>query len=379
MIGAGVVGSLLQNAGYYIYLYDIDLKRMNLLKEKGKYTVKRFGKDDVVHVTVTDFTPITVEDELVEKITKAPIVFCCVYGGAFESTCRNLSKAIEKRAEEGGPPFNIVLCVNALGAPEYFKKTIGELLAEKEHALTYFTSKVGLEQALVMIAGISVEFTDDGVVYSTALEGDIDIDGDVFLGNLDIPHMVLVDRAQARMLRKIYTGNMLHAMFAFMGNVRGYQYISQSQSDPEIADEAIKAFDEADAAMAAEYGFEDKDRKAWKDRLVSGMGNQNIKDPIPRVVANSIEKLSRTNRFIAPALLCMKHGIKPEYLARGIAYGLMYDNPDDGDSRIIKRYITENGIDEGIRHFCGLVDEEKELRELIAAQYLKISAEKPGK
>ena len=49
-----------------------------------------------------------------------------------------------------------------------------------------------------------------------------------------------------------------------------------------------------------------------------------VQDPINRVMAGAEEKLSRGNRFVGPALMCLQQGIVPFYLARGIAYGLMY-------------------------------------------------------
>ena len=66
-------------------------------------------------------------------------------------------------------------------------------------------------------------------------------------------------------------------------------------------------------------------------------------------MAGAEEKLSHDNRFVGPALMCLRHGIVPFYLARGIAYGLVY-------------LAGERGIDLGdveslrqlVREVCGL-------------------------
>ena len=70
---------------------------------------------------------------------------------------------------------------------------------------------------------------------------------------------------------------------------------------------------------------------------------RNIKDAFTRVAADPKTKLSRDNRFVGPALLCMKHHILPFYLAKGIAYGFLYRDESDIASIEITNYVKEHG------------------------------------
>ena len=56
--------------------------------------------------------------------------------------------------------------------------------------------------------------------------------------------------------------------------------------------------------------------REWIDFIVEAPKNRNLKDAFTRVAADPKTKLSRDNRFVGPALLCMKHHILPFYLAK---------------------------------------------------------------
>ena len=107
----------------------------------------------------------------------------------------------------------------------------------------------------------------------------------------------------------------------------------------------------------------------YYSRIVEAPKNRNLKDAFTRVAADPKTKLSRDNRFVGPALLCMKHHILPFYLAKGIAYGFLYRDESDIASIEITNYVKEHGIEKAIEVYCGLTENEWELKQLIMAQY----------
>ena len=111
------------------------------------------------------------------------------------------------------------------------------------------------------------------------------------------------------------------------------------------------------------------DHQEWIDFIVEAPKNRNLKDAFTRVAADPKTKLSRDNRFVGPALLCMKHHILPFYLAKGIAYGFLYRDESDIASIEITNYVKEHGIEKAIEVYCGLTENEWELKQLIMAQY----------
>ena len=102
---------------------------------------------------------------------------------------------------------------------------------------------------------------------------------------------------------------------------------------------------------------------------VNAPKNRNLQDMLSRVAADPKKKLSRNNRFVGPALLCIKHHILPFYLAKGIAYGFLYREESDPASVEITDYVEKYGIEKALETYCGLGEEEWELRQLIAVQY----------
>ena len=94
------------------------------------------------------------EKDLVLHMEQVDLIACCVYEGAFESIAQNLAQAIKVRSRENAGNFNILLCVNALGAPDFFEKRLGELLKGDEEALAYLKEKTGICQVMVGMAAM---------------------------------------------------------------------------------------------------------------------------------------------------------------------------------------------------------------------------------
>ena len=56
-------------------------------------------------------------------------------------------------------------------------------------------------------------------------------------------------------------------------------------------------------------------------------------------------------------------------MAKGIAYGFLYRDEKDIASIEITDYVKEHGIEKAIEVYCGLTENEWELKQLIMAQY----------
>lgn len=375
-IGRGVIGGLFYESGYRLYLYDIMADRMEQLRKQGTYLIERVGAEGKKRIIVKDFEVLDCSDEsdLIRHMEQVDLVACCVYEGAFESIAKKLAEAIKTRSRKiDAGYFNILLCVNALGAPDFFEKRLSELLAEDEKALAYVKEKTGICQVMVGMAAMpsSRELMEmDPFAVTTKLDGHIGIDSEAFKGEFpQVEQVGKAVKAKAQIFRKVYTGNMKHCMTAFLGSARGCTYISDTYDDPWIEDCTAGAFYEAEDAVSREYSFTQEERKEWIDFIMNAPKNRNLKDEIQRVTHGPKEKLGRKNRFTGPALLCMKHQILPYYLARGIAFGFLYRDEREPESIEITDYVKEHGIREAIMKYCGLFPEEWELLQLIEAQY----------
>lgn len=374
-IGRGVIGGLFFESGYHLYFYDVMADRMRRLKEQGTYLVERVGADERRRIRVKDFEVLDSSDpaDLIEHMKHMDLIACCVYEGAFADICRNLKEAIAYRAEHDAEPLNILLCVNALGAPDYFETELTKMLEGNEKASVYLKEKTGISQVLVGMAAMPSPqklLDEDAFAVSTRMDGHIEIDEDTFLGELpEVKQASRVKQGRAQIYQRVYCGNMKHCMLAFLGKAKGYTYIRDTYDDEWIEDCSLGAFYEADAAIQAEYQFDEEDHQEWIASNVNAPKNRNLQDMLSRVAADPKKKLSRNNRFVGPALLCIKHHILPFYLAKGIAYGFLYREESDPASVEITDYVEKYGIEKALETYCGLGEEEWELRQLIAVQY----------
>lgn len=374
-IGRGVIGGLFAKADYKLYIYDIMQERMEQLAKQGQYLVERVGADEKERILVKKIQVLDCSDtmDLVQHMEQIDLVACCVYEGAFKNICESLSEAIRKRVKSEKENLNVLLCVNALGAPDYFNKHIKELLKDDVDATKYFEKKVGVCQVMVGMAAMPSTpelLEEDPFAVTTRLGGHIGVDEEAFKGEFPVVESVnMVKKANAQIYRKVYTGNMKHCMTAFLGHAKGYRYISDCFDD-EFIEECINgAFYEAEAAIQNEYHFDEEERKSWIDSIIRAKKNKNLKDSLTRVAAKPAAKLERTNRFVGPALMCLKYNILPYYLAKGIAYGFMYRDDEDQESIQITDYVQANGISKAIVKYCSLTEKEWVLKQLIKNQY----------
>ena len=372
-IGRGVIGGLFYESGYRLYLYDIMADRMAALKEQGHYLIARVGAQEARRVRVEGFEVLWEDAALVEAMTSTDLIACCVYEGAFRSICGHLAQAIRARSAAGKGDMNVLLCVNALGAPAYFNAALRKLLSDVPEGLDYFERHVGICQVMVGMAAMPSTpelLAEDPFAVTTRLDGHVDIDADHFKGEHPAVGCVgMVTKGDARIYRKVCAGNMKHCMTALLGHAEGYEFVADCYDNARLMRCVDSAFLEAAAAIQAEYHFDEEDHRQFLEASAAGLRNRNLKDPIARVCAKPISKLRRENRFVSPALLCLKHHILPFYLAMGIAYGLCYRDENDSESVEITDFVKAEGVERAIEKYCGLGEEDWLLRQLILAQY----------
>ena len=186
-----------------------------------------------------------------------------------------------------------------------------------------------------------------------------------------MPYMQFVDRIEGRMVKKIWCGNMRHCTTACIGKARGAKYTFECANDQYVRKCADYATVEAKFGIAKEFGFTQAEIDEGVGLNWDSMKNPNAKDDVDRVCADPIRKLGHDERFIGPALLCLKYGMVPYFLSRGTAYLLMYVNENDASAEEIQAYRKENGDEKTILKYCGLdrsIKDEDVLFQMILGQ-----------
>ena len=383
-IGRGYLADVFSDAGYRLVLINRSAETVDRLNAQGKYTLFVSNQQGVRRRIIDDYEAYSSERDFeacVEKIAETNYICISLFQTAFASAADLIAEAIRRRKRAGAEePMNLMFFVNVVYPSDTFRRLLEERLTEQGE-LDYMKRNVGLVEALTFRGGFNPteEMKQEDPLCVSAGEGMELPVGDDFIGPPpeDIPGLQLCDRVQGRLVYKIWSANMRHCMVAEMGKYRGYTYTYEGADDPYIRDCVDYATQEANFGIMEEFGFLQED--LIKDETVTWLAlrNHNEKDDNDRVVADPLRKLSRNDRHIGPALLCMKNGRMPYFLCRGAAYLLMYDNPRDPSSQKMQQMIREKGIEEAIYTICQLNREiplENQTAQLVLAQYREIQS-----
>ncbi|MGQ9661171.1 MAG: hypothetical protein ACUVWX_02400 [Kiritimatiellia bacterium] len=130
---------------------------------------------------------------------------------------------------------------------------------------------------------------------------------------------------------KLYGHNAIHALLAFLGDLRGYRRMAELKQDALVMQIARSAFlDEAGAALLSKYGklgdplFTREGFQRYADDLLERMTNPYLADAVERVGRDPVRKLGSHDRIFGAMALALDVGIEPRNLAVGAAAGLVF-------------------------------------------------------
>jgi mannitol-1-phosphate 5-dehydrogenase len=168
--------------------------------------------------------------------------------------------------------------------------------------------------------------------------------------------------------RKLFIHNLGHALCAYLGWQRGYEYTWECVADKEIRALATEVMSESALALHREYGASLDELTGHIGDLLTRFGNRALGDTVARVGRDPIRKLGINDRLSGAALYCASMGIEPAHIAAGIAAGLRYANPDDEAAAAIQADIRQDGIAAAIQRYCG-IDESSPVFKSIVERY----------
>ena len=335
--------------------------------------LKYKDEQDTSAVRISDYQALNIKkrDALIAQALECEVMAVAVFPGALESIAEIFAEIIKKRVEaEIISPLNIIMCANVQGPSAMLKGFILKHLSEKE--AQHFGFYIGLMDSVVI--RISVQPTvqmlaDDPLVVLTNGYEPLTIDGTAVKGdNLLLTGIAHSDKIHAEEVRKMYTYNMLHALYAYLGFPKGYELIEECMKDEAIQKCAVGALEEIGQALIQAYGFTAEEMADWNCDVIKNLANPILKDRVDRLGADVTRKLKRNDRLTGPALLCQQYGIKPYCLTKAIAYAFSFDTELNTDDAAVKTFAEVNGIKKAAVKYCGLEDEH-DLIELIASHF----------
>ena len=158
---------------------------------------------------------------------------------------------------------------------------------------------------------------------------------------------------------------MSHAVCAYLGKLKGYEYIWQAASDLRIRFIALGALTQSAQSLSHEHNADVALLNEHSFDLLTRYDNKLLGDTVARVGNDTKRKLSAVDRLPGAAKLAKKNGLPNNYICMGIAAGLLFDCDDS--SKEVCNFAKENGVEKALSVYSEITD--KDMVELITEYY----------
>jgi mannitol-1-phosphate 5-dehydrogenase len=380
-IGRGFVADLFAEAGYQITFVDASEQLIAQLRDRQHYTVVRAydaeRREDSVIRGYDALTTAQAED-VISAVTRADIVAIAVFPKVFDVVAEQLAAALHQRFEaKPDSTMDVLLCTNLPHAAGEFGKALLPRLVARDGQVE---ERVGLVETLVMrIAGDAPEderLRDPLLVWTNG-NAEFPVDGSALVGVApDVAGLRLVEDMRAEEMRKLYTYNTCHAALAYWGAQFGHRLIVDCMADERVMHEVRGVLGECSLALQQEYGFSAVEMEAWVEKVLRQTNNPTLGDTVARFGGDPRRKLRRHDRLTGPFLLAVKHGSAAPFLARAIAAGIHYSEPNDEGASYVRGLVSEEGPGAAIRELCQFTEAEKDLARAVHKAYVRLPLER---
>lgn len=368
-IGRGFIGAVLAQAGYEVVFVDALAAVVEAINRQGRYSVHLVGRQPVAQ-TIEGVAALCVGDvSVVQKFAETDIVTTAVSLAKLAEIAPIIARGIEHRMGAGlTAPINIICCENGIRATSTLRDLVYPLLGAD--AQSYADNFVGFADCGV-----------DRIVPIVSLERPLDvavepyfewcIDRTAIKGPLPpIASAHFVDNIEAYISRKLFTLNTAHCTTAYLGALKGYQYIHEAICDAQIRQTVKGVIDECSAALVRHFGLDAAQQDAYAQTILQRFANQHLGDTVSRVSRDPKRKLSPGLYFSYPITLALQMGVEVDYLATAVAAVLRFRSAEDSQSLAIGEMIDSFGVKNTVIELCKI--ENSTVLELVERRYYEI-------
>jgi mannitol-1-phosphate 5-dehydrogenase len=362
-IGRGFIGQLFSESGYEVAFIDVNTEIVNKLNQDGKYPVRILAGEDTKEIVVSPVRAVNGMDieKVAQEIAQADIMATAVGVNILPRIVKPIVEGLKKRWQAHNmTPFNIIICENLLDANHYLAQLIRMELDDNEKLL--FEKLVGLVEASIgrMVPVMTPEMQEGDILRVCVEEYcELPLDRDAFKGELPkIKNMLPASPFTFYIQRKLFIHNMGHALTAYLGKLKGYNYIWEAIGDPYIKLAVLRAMQDSAIAMSREHGIKLETILDHVDDLIYRFGNRQLGDTVNRVGNDTKRKLSPNDRLVGAANLCASQGIKPVNVCLGIAAAMKFDSNQNGAISEVQNIINAEGPNTVLKKICGLSEKD---------------------
>ena len=361
-IGRGFIGKVFADSGYEVCFLDIMQDIIDEMNARGQYTVRIVSNEGAQDTTVKPVRAVnSLTEQAIDEIVNCDIMATAVGVNVLPKIAPVIAKGVIARMERSGKPLDIILCENQLGADELMRGWIDEKLNDEQRV--WADQNLGLVEASIgrMVPPLTPEMrTQDRLLICVEPYAELPVDKDAFKGEIpDLAGLIPYSPFEFYIKRKLFLHNGGHALCAYLGYQKGYEYIWQAIADPEIYEAAKASMMTSAAALVAKFGEGVRENvESNVTDLLFRFQNKALKDTVARVGADPVRKLRRNDRIVGAALFAIEQGVDPTPIVKGIAAALKFDRAEDATAPEIQRALKEQGIDHVLSHYMGLNPDE---------------------
>jgi mannitol-1-phosphate 5-dehydrogenase len=367
-IGRGFIAQLFYNSGYKLWFLDASKEVVELLNKEKKYRVDiaREGKDLTQYIEVEGAFTLNNKEKVAEIISNIYIIATSVGAANIEKVAEFIKEIlIAARRKE---PLNWIICENANNPAKKIKEV---LLQNADPEFEEFVrSKLGLIETQVLRTGMlaNAEVTmKEPLALRMQDWWTLPLDKDAFVGPMpEVQGFSPKINFSNELVRKLYTFNGTNGPIAYIGWANGYKILHEAAlAYPELFHEIQE---ESAFGLINEFGFDEKEQREFMALAMKKYTDPTLNDQIERNANDTRRKVSKEERLVGPALLCLKHGKMPNAYAKAIAAAYYYKGSNDEGTLEVQRTVNERGIEEAVKKYSS-IDESSGLYNLIINSY----------
>lgn len=371
-IGRGFIGLILKQAGYDLTFADVNADLIDNLNSAKAYQVHEVGLAARTYtVDIASAINSSTQGELLaDEIGAADVVTCAVGPSILKFIAPSILAGLQKRTRP--EPLVVMACENAVNATDQLREAIESLAGESWPAIS--------ERAIFANTAVDrivpVQAPDAGLDVTVEDFCEWTIESGPFGGAVPpIAEAHFVPDLEPYIERKLFTVNTGHATTAYFGFNDGIEVISDAISNPNVYSHVESVLLETSALLVQKHGFAAAEQTAYRNRILERFANAELPDTVERVGRAPLRKLSRHERFIAPAVECAQRGLPYRALLNAISAALRFDVAEDEESQELQKRLAMLSPDEFVGTVCGIAAGEllfEELTSLVVARQLEL-------
>ena len=345
-IGRGFIGQLFNMSGYRTCFIDVDEKLVNDLSKENKYTIRIAEPTGFRSMVIDNVTAVNGLDAkaVTDVVSKCDVMATAVGVNILPRIAVNIASGLDERCGVSGNALDIFVCENISDGGLYLKDLVLEYSANREYIerdVGFVSASVGRMVPVSETTGIVVESYNELPVDKDALKTDVS----------DIYNIIPVSPFAMEKYKKYFMHNMSHAVVAYLGFVKGYEYIWQAVADKYIRDIAEQALGESIDAISVYFNIPDSGLRKYAEDLIERYGNKYLADTVLRVGRDPVRKLGKDDRLAGAVSFCLKNGVNPEYILYGLAAAMYFDPQDDVSAPLLAGTVGEYGVSAALARF----------------------------